>query len=69
MSQFGYYSFVWKKYSRTLISRINGLLKRAVSLIDRDFSPRFSEPLEKENSVATRHRNLQTLAYEIFFKK
>ena len=53
-------------HSRTLINRINGLHKRALSLVYNDFSSSFSELLEKYKSVTIHHRNLQTLAYEIF---
>ena len=64
MSQFGYCPLVWMNHSRTLNNCINGLHKRALSLIY-DFSSSFSELLEKGKSVTIHHRNLQTLAYEI----
>ena len=38
---------------------------KALSLVY-DFSSSFSELLQKEISVTIHHRNLQTLAYEIF---
>ena len=66
MSQFGYCPLVWMNHSRTLNNRINGLHKRALSLVYNDFSSSFSELLEKGKSVTIHHRNLQTLAYEIF---
>ena len=66
MSQFGYCPLVWMNHSRTLNNRINGLHKRALSLVYNDFSSSFSELLEKDKSVTIHHRNLQTLAYEIF---
>ena len=66
MSQFGYYPLVWINHSRKLNNRISGLHKRALSLVYNDFSSSFSELLEKDKSVTTHHRNLQTLAYEIF---
>ena len=53
-------------YSRTLKNRINGLHKRAFSLVYNGFSSSFSELLEKDKSVTIHHRNLQTLASEIF---
>ena len=53
-------------HSRTLNNCINGLHKRALSLVYNDFSSSFSELLEKDKSVITHHRNLQTLAYDIF---
>ena len=66
MSQFGYCPLVWMNHSRTLNNRINGLHKRAFSLVYNDFSSSFSELLEKDKSVTIHRRNLQTLAYEIF---
>ena len=66
MSQFGYCPLVWMNHSRALNNRINGLHKRALSFIYNHFSSSFSEHLEKDKSVTIHHRNLQTLAYEIF---
>ena len=53
-------------HSRTLHNCLNGLHKRALSLVYSDFSSSFSELLEKDKSVTIHHRNLVTLAYEIF---
>ena len=66
MFQFGYCPLVWINQSRTLNKRIVGLHKTALSLVYNDFSSSFSELLEKDKSVTIHHRNLQTLAYEIF---
>ena len=66
MSQFGYCPLVWMNHRRTLNNHINGLHKRALSLVYNDFSSRFSKLLEKDKSVTVHHRNFQTLAYEIF---
>ena len=66
MSQFGYCPLVWMNHSRTLNNRINGLLKRAASLVYNDFSSSFPELLQKDKSVTVHHCNLQTLAYETF---
>ena len=51
-------------HSRTLNNRINGLHKRALSLVYIDFSS-FSELLDKNKFVTIHHRDLKTLAYEI----
>ena len=66
MSQFGYCLLVWINHARRLNNCINGLHKRALSLVYNHFSSSFSEFLEKDKSVTIHHRNLQTLAYEIF---
>ena len=57
---------VWMTQSKALNNRINGLYKRTLSLVCNDFLSSFSELLEKDKSIPIRHRNLQTLAYEIF---
>ena len=66
MSQFGYCPLVSMKHSITLNNHINGLRKRARSLIYSDVSRSFSEFLEKDKSETIHYRNLQTEAYEIF---
>ena len=66
MSQLGYCPLGWMNHSRILNNRINGLHKRALSLVFNNFSSSFSELLEKDKSVTMHHCNLQTLAYEIF---
>ena len=66
MSQFGYCPLVWMNHSNTLNNRINGLHKRALSLVYNEFLSSFSELLEKDISGTIHHCNLQTLAYEIF---
>ena len=65
IAQFGYCPLVWMNDSRTLNNRINGLHKRALSLVCNNFSSSFSELLEKDKSVTIHYRNLQTVAYEI----
>ena len=65
IAQFGYCPLVWMNHSRTLNNRINGLHKRALSLVYNNFSSSFSELLEKDKSVTIHYRNLQTVAYEI----
>ena len=51
MSRFGYYPLAWMNQSRTLNNCINGLHKRALSLVYNDFSSSFSELLEKDKSA------------------
>ena len=41
MSQLSYCPLVWMNHSRTLSNRINGLHKRALSLVYNNFSSRF----------------------------
>ena len=53
-------------HGRTLNDRINRLHKRTLILVYNNFSSSFSELLGKDKFVTIHHRNLQTLAYEIF---
>ena len=66
MSQIGFCPLVWMKRSTTLNNRINGLDKRALSLVYNNFSSSLSKLLEKDKFVAINQSNLQNLAYEIF---
>ena len=66
ISQFVCCPLVLMNHSRTLNNRINGLHKRALSLVYNDFSLSSSELLEKDKSIAIHYRNFQTLSYEIF---
>ena len=66
ISQFGYCPLVWMNHSRALNNHINGLHKRALSLVYNNFSLRFLKLLIKDKSVTMHHHILQILAYEIF---
>ena len=66
MTQFGSCPLVQMNHSTLQNSHISGLHKRTLSLVYNDFSSSFSELFEKGKSVTIHHRNLQTLACEIF---
>ena len=66
MSQFGSCPLVWMNHSTLQNNCISGLHERALSLVYNEFSSSFSELLEKGKSVTIHHRNLHTVAYEIF---
>ena len=66
MSQLSYCPLVWMNHNRTFNTRISGLHKKALSLVNNDFSSSFPELIEKDKSVTIHHHILQTLAYEIF---
>ena len=53
-------------HSRTLNNRIKGLHKRALSLVYNNLSSSFSKLLQKDKSATIHHRNLQTLAFDVF---
>ena len=66
MSQIGFCPLVCMKRSTTLNNHINGLDKRALSLVCNNFSSSLSKLLEKDIFVAINQSNLQKLDYEIF---
>ena len=65
-SQFGYCPLVWMFHSRSLNNRINSIHERALRITYGDKTSIFQQLLEKDNSVSIHHRNLQTLATEMF---
>ena len=65
-SQFGYCPLVWMFHSRTLNNRINRLHERALRLVYKDPTLTFEELLSKDGSFSIHHKNLQTLAIEMY---
>ena len=65
-SQFSYCTLIWMFHSRTLSNRINRLHERALRLVYKDHTSTFDDLLDKDKSFTIHHRNLQTLATEIF---
>ena len=65
-SQFGYCPLIWMFHSRHLNNKINRLHERALRITYNDQSSTYKELLSKDNSVSIHHRNLQTLATEMF---
>ena len=65
-SQFNYCQLVWMCHNRTDNNKINRLHERCVRLIYNDKKSSFKDLLEKDGSVFINHRNLRTLAVELF---
>ena len=65
-SQFGYCPLLWMFHSRTLNNCINRIQEKALRLTYKDKTSTYQELLRLDNLVTIHHRNLQTLATEMF---
>ena len=64
-SQFNYCPLIWMLHSRTLNNKINRLHERALRIVYSDYKS-FNTLLEKDGSLSIHHRNIQSLAIEIY---
>ena len=65
-SQFGYCPVVSMFYSRELNNRINRLHERALRLVYHDSTSSFEDLLIQSKTFTMHHRNIQTLAIEVY---
>ena len=65
-SQFIYYPLIWMFHSRNLRNKINRLHERYLRVIYDDKTSSFEQLLENDNSVSIHHRNIRTLAIEMY---
>ena len=68
-SQFNYCPLVWMFHSRKLHNKINKIHERSLRIVYNDDSSSFEELLSKDNSVSIHHRNIQSLAIEMYKSK
>ena len=65
-SQFNYCSLIWMLHSRQNNNKIKHLHERCLGLIHNDKLSSYEELLEKDGSVSIHHKNIQSLAIEMF---
>ena len=65
-SQFNYCQLLWMCHNWTNNNKINHLLERCIHLIYNNSKSSFENLLEKGGSVSIHHRNLRTVAVELF---
>ena len=65
-AQFNYCLLIWMLHSCQNSSKIEHLHERYLRLIHNDKLSSYEELLEKDGSVSIRHKNIQSLAIEMF---
>ena len=65
-SQFNYRPLIWMFHSRTLNNKSNRLHKRALRIVYSDYKSSFRELLGKDKSFLIHHKNIKSLAIELY---
>ena len=65
-AQFGYCPLVWIFHGRERSRKNNRIHERSLRIVHRDYNSSFEDLLKKDNSVCIHHRNIQSLAVELF---
>ena len=65
VSQFNYYSLIWKIRNRGLSNKINHIHERTLRIVYGDYSSSFEDFLNKDKSVPIHQRKLQQLVIDI----
>ena len=65
-SQFAYSPLVWMFHDRGLNNKINRIHARALRIVYRDDVTTYDELLKKDGSFCIHHRNIHTLAIEMY---
>ena len=65
-SQFAYCQLVWMFHDRRLNNKINRFHERALRIVYKDDVSSFEGLLKRDKSVSVHHRNIQSLAIEVY---
>ena len=65
-SQFNYFPSFWMFHSRRLNNKIGTVHEKALRIVYSDYKSTFQKLLDKDASFSVHHRNIQTLAMEIY---
>ena len=65
-AQFSYCPLIWMFNDRNINRKINHLHERSLRIVYKDNKASFEELLRKDNSVTIHHRNIQSLAIELY---
>ena len=65
-SQFSYCPLIWMLHLRTMNNKINRLHERSLRIAYSDQSSTFEELLERDKTFSIHHKNIQSLAIEIY---
>ena len=65
-AQFGYCPLVWMFHGREINRKINHIHERSIRIVYREYNSSFKNLLKKDNSLCIHHRNIQSLAVELF---
>ena len=65
-AQFRHCPLVWMFHGREINRKINHVHERSLLIVYRDYNSSFKDLLKKDKSVCIHHRNIQSLAVELF---
>ena len=65
-SQFGYCPLIWMLNGRIVNKKINHLDQRVLHIVYKDYISSFENLLKRYKSVTIHHRNIQSMAIELF---
>ena len=65
-AQFGYCPLIWMFHSRKGNTKINHLQERSLKIVYNDYITSFEDLLKKDKSSKIHHKNMESLAIELF---